>query len=105
MCSITGRWSETLYTLNDIVEGVVRICDHIATPDPTWTGASPDPATSASPYRTYNIGNNHPEKLTRLIELLEECLGRKATRNLLPMQPGDVPATAANVDDLERDVG
>lgn len=91
--------------VDDIVEGVVRICDRLAEPDPAWSGMAPDPASSSAPYRTYNIGNNRPEKLTRLIEVLEECLGRKATRNFLPMQPGDVPATAANVDDLVRDVG
>lgn len=90
--------------IDDIVEGVVRVCDRVATPDSSWSGASPDPATSAAPYRLYNIGNNHPERLTRLIEVLESCLGRKAIQNLLPMQPGDVPATAADVDDLARDV-
>lgn len=90
--------------IDDIVEGVVRINDRPATPDPSWTGTAPDAASSAAPYRLYNIGNNRPERLLRLIEVLEDCLGRKARRNLLPMQPGDVPAAAADVTDLARDV-
>jgi UDP-glucuronate 4-epimerase len=90
--------------VDDIVEGVIRVSDRTATADPSWKGERPDPATSASPYRLYNIGNNHPERLIRLIEVLEQCLGRKAERNMLPMQPGDVPATAADVTDLARDV-
>lgn len=91
--------------IDDIVEGVVRTSDRVAVPDTNWSGESPDAATSAAPYRLYNIGNNRPERLTRLIDVIEECLGRKAERNLLPMQPGDVRATAADVDDLARDVG
>jgi UDP-glucuronate 4-epimerase len=90
--------------VDDIVEGVIRVSDRVAAADPTWSGKSPDPASSAHPYRIYNIGNNRPERLTRLIDVLEECLGRKAERNLLPMQPGDVPATAADITDLARDV-
>lgn len=91
--------------INDIVQGVVRVCDRVATPDAAWSGAAPDPATSAAPYRTYNIGSNRPEKLTRLIEVLEGCLGRTANRRLCPMQPGDVRSTAADVEDLARDIG
>jgi UDP-glucuronate 4-epimerase len=91
--------------IDDIVEGVVRVSDRIAARNPNWTGVSPDPASSASPYAVYNIGNNNPERLTRLIEVLEECLSRTAQRNLLPMQPGDVPATAADVSRLARDAG
>jgi len=91
--------------IDDIVEGVVRTCDNVATADPAWSGRQPDPATSSAPYRLYNIGNNHPEQLTRLIEVIEQALGKKAERNYLPMAPGDVRATYADVEDLVRDVG
>ncbi|MFM1896886.1 MAG: hypothetical protein RLZZ385_1960 [Pseudomonadota bacterium] len=91
--------------IDDIVEGVLRTLDHVATANPRWNGDAPDPATSAAPYRLYNIGSNNPVELLRFIEILEECLGRKAVRNLLPMQPGDVPATYADVDALMQDVG
>ena len=79
--------------VDDIVEGVYRLGDRIPAPDPAWNGQDPDPATSAAPWRVYNIGNSDPVKLLRVIEILEECLGRKATMNFLPMQPGDVPST------------
>ncbi|HLF12697.1 MAG TPA: NAD-dependent epimerase [Gammaproteobacteria bacterium] len=91
--------------VGDIVEGVVRATDRIAQPNPDWSGDRPDPATSKAPYRLYNIGNQQPVELMRYIEVLEECLGRKAERNLLPMQAGDVPDTWADVEDLARDVG
>jgi len=91
--------------IDDIVEGVVRVVDRVATPNPAWSGDAPDPGTSAAPYRLYNIGNNNPVELLRLIELLEQALGRAAQKRMLPMQPGDVPATYADVDDLMRDVG
>ncbi|MES2176537.1 MAG: NAD-dependent epimerase [Gemmatimonadota bacterium] len=91
--------------IDDIVEGVIRTSDNIAAPNPDWSSDHPDTATSSAPYRLYNIGNNNPAKLTSLIEILEDCLGMKAQQNLLPMQPGDVRATAADVDDLARDVG
>ena len=91
--------------VDDIVEGVVRACDRVATGDPAWDSDAPDPGTSWAPYRLYNIGNNEPVELMRYIEVLEECLGRKAQMNLLPMQAGDVPETFADVDDLVRDVG
>jgi UDP-glucuronate 4-epimerase len=91
--------------VDDIVEGVIRACDRIAKPDPAWNGDDPDPATSRAPYRLYNIGNNRPTELMRYIEVIEETLGRKAVKNLLPMQPGDVPETSADVEDLVRDVG
>ena len=91
--------------VDDIIEGVVRVIDHTAAPDPAWNSSSPDPATSYAPYRLYNIGNNTPVKLMRYIEALEDCLGRKAIMDMLPMQPGDVPATQADVSRLERDVG
>ena len=91
--------------VDDIIEGVVRVIDHTATPDPAWNSNAPDPATSYAPYRLYNIGNNTPVKLMRYINALEECLGKKAIMEMLPMQPGDVPATQADVSRLERDVG
>ncbi|WP_404362139.1 NAD-dependent epimerase [Marinobacter sp.] len=91
--------------IDDIVEGVIRTLDRIATPNPAWSGMQPDPGTSLAPYRLYNIGSNNPVELSRFIEIIEERVGRKAVKNLLPMQPGDVPATYANVDDLMEDVG
>lgn len=91
--------------IDDIVEGVVRVTDKVALANPDWSGEHPDPATSAAPYRLYNIGNNKPIELMHLIETLERALGRSAVKNMLPIQPGDVPATWADVDDLSRDVG
>jgi UDP-glucuronate 4-epimerase len=91
--------------IDDIVEGVVRACDHVATPNPAWDSAAPDPATSRAPYRIYNIGNQSPVELLRFIGLLEENLGVKAQMNFLPLQPGDVPDTLADCSDLERAVG
>lgn len=91
--------------IDDIVEGVVRTLDKIATPNPNWDSNNPDPATSEAPYRLYNIGSNRPCELLRYIEVLEECLGKKAEKNLLPMQPGDVPDTYADVDALIEDMG
>jgi UDP-glucuronate 4-epimerase len=91
--------------IDDIVEGVVRASDHVAEPNPDWNSDAPDPGTSAAPYRIYNIGNQRPVELLRYIEVLEKCLGRKAEKNLLPMQAGDVPDTWADVEDLVADVG
>jgi UDP-glucuronate 4-epimerase len=91
--------------VDDIAEGVVRILDRIPEPDPSWSGAAPDPGTSAAPYRLYNIGNNKPVELLRFIEVLETALGRQAVKNLLPLQLGDVVETYADISDLERDVG
>ncbi len=91
--------------IDDIVEGVVRATDRIATPNADWNGDDPDPGTSKAPYRLYNIGNNQPVELMKYISTIEHCLGRKAEMNLLPLQPGDVPDTYADVDDLVRDVG
>lgn len=90
--------------IDDIVEGVIRTLDTPATPDSEWSGLTPNPASSSAPYRIYNIGSNNPVELLRYVEILEDCLGRKATKNLLPIQPGDVPDTYANVDALIRDV-
>ena len=91
--------------IDDIAEGVVRILDIPAAPNPEWKSDEPDPATSSAPYRIYNIGNNRSVELLRYISVLEECLGKKARLDLLPMQPGDVPSTLADVSDLEQATG
>lgn len=91
--------------IDDIVEGVIRTTDRIPEPNPDWNSDQPDPGTSNAPYRLYNIGNHSPVKLMDFIGLIESALGRKAEMNMLPMQPGDVYATYADVDDLMRDVG
>jgi UDP-glucuronate 4-epimerase len=91
--------------IDDIVEGIVRVLDRVAPPNPDWSGDNPDPGTSRAPYRLYNIGNQNPVELMRFIEVLEDCLGKKAVKNLLPMQDGDVPETWADVEDLVRDTG
>ncbi len=91
--------------IDDIVEGIVRVIDRPPEPDPSWSGDSPDPATSYAPWRIYNIGNSRPVKLMRYIEVLEHCLGRKARMELLPMQPGDVKATQADTTELRNAVG
>jgi len=100
-----GKHRRDFTYIDDIVEGVIRTLDHVAEPNPDWTGANPDSATSQAPYRLYNIGNNQPVELMHYIEVLEECLGKKAEKNLLPLQPGDVPGTYANVEALVDDVG
>lgn len=100
-----GNHKRDFTYVDDIVEGVIRTLDNTATPNPEWTGANPEPGTSKAPYRIYNIGSNRPVELLRYIEVLEECLGKKAEKNLLPLQPGDVPDTYANVDALVNDVG
>jgi UDP-glucuronate 4-epimerase len=91
--------------VDDIVKGVLAAVDHVATPDPTWDSDHPNPSTSYVPYRIYNIGNQTPVSLLRYIEVLEQCLGRKAQKNLLPMQLGDLPDTWADVEALTKDVG
>jgi UDP-glucuronate 4-epimerase len=91
--------------VEDIAEGVVRALDRPAKPDPQWNSNAPDPASSFAPFRLYNIGNNRPVQLMRYIEVIEECLGRKAQKNFLPLQLGDVPETSADIEDLVRDVG
>jgi UDP-glucuronate 4-epimerase len=100
-----GKMIRDFTYVDDIVEGVVRTADHTAQPNPDWSGERPDPASSRAPYRVYNIGNNRPVELMRYIGVIEECLGKKAVLDLLPMQPGDVPATYADTAALEHDVG
>lgn len=100
-----GKMQRDFTYIDDIIEGVVRVMDKIPKPSSDWNSANPDPGSSRGPYRLYNIGNNNPVDLMKFIEILEDCLGKKAGKNLLPMQPGDVPATFADVDDLVRDVG
>jgi UDP-glucuronate 4-epimerase len=100
-----GKMRRDFTFIDDIIEGVVRTLDKTAEPDPAWNGADPDPGTSNAPCRLYNIGNNSPVELMYLIETLEKSLGKKAEKNLMPIQPGDVPETFADVDDLTRDVG
>ncbi len=99
-----GRHRRDFTYIDDIVEGVIRVLDRLPTGNPNWSGDQPDPATSKAPFRVYNIGNNNIVELEHYISVLEDCLGRKAERNLLPLQPGDVPDTFANVDDLVADL-
>ena len=100
-----GRMQRDFTYIDDIVEGIVRVMNRTPAPNPTWDGDHPDPATSFAPYKIYNIGNNQPVALLDFIATLERSLGKKATLNLLPLQPGDVPATYADVEDLMADVG
>jgi UDP-glucuronate 4-epimerase len=100
-----GHHKRDFTFVEDIAEGVVRASERVAQPNPEWNSDSPDPASSSAPFRLYNIGNNQPVQLMRYIEVIEECLGRKAQKNFLPMQLGDVPETFADIDDLVRDVG
>jgi UDP-glucuronate 4-epimerase len=100
-----GKMIRDFTYVDDVVNGIVRIVDQTATSNPEWDGANPDPATSYAPYRIFNIGNNRPVELMRYIEVLANCLGKKAIIEKLPMQPGDVPATVADVTELERAVG
>jgi len=100
-----GKCKRDFTFIDDIVEGVIRTLDKVAVANTDWIGDAPDPATSAAPYKLYNIGNNQPVELLYFIEVIEKCLGKKAKTNLMPLQPGDVPQTYANVDDLINDVG
>ena len=100
-----GHHKRDFTYVDDIVEGVVRACDKPAQPDPTWQSDNPNPASSQGPYRLYNIGNSRPVDLMKYIEVLEDCLGRKADKQLLPLQPGDVPDTWADVSALSEEVG
>ncbi|WP_020466843.1 NAD-dependent epimerase [Singulisphaera acidiphila] len=99
-----GRMRRDFTYVDDIVEGIVRLRNHVPGPDPTWSSEAPDPGSSSAPYRIYNIGNNQPVELLELVSILERTLGRKALKLLAPMQPGDVPSTYADVDDLMREV-
>jgi UDP-glucuronate 4-epimerase len=100
-----GHHKRDFTFVDDIAEGVVRASERVAEPDPNWNSNNPDPASSSAPFRIYNIGNHQPVPLMRYIEVIEECLGRQAQKNFLPMQLGDVPETFADIDDLVRDVG
>ncbi|MBT8122766.1 MAG: NAD-dependent epimerase [Gammaproteobacteria bacterium] len=100
-----GNHSRDFTYIDDIIEGVVRVLDRIPEPNPDWSGDQPDSASSTAPYRLYNIGNNEPVELMHYIGVLEQCLGKQAEKNMLPMQPGDVQATFADIDDLVADVG
>ena len=100
-----GRMRRDFTYISDVVEGVVRVIDRVPTGDSSWNGDRPDPASSRAPYRLYNIGNNNPVELLELIRVLEDALGKKAVIQLVELQPGDVPETYADVDDLRRDVG
>lgn len=100
-----GKHRRDFTYIDDIVEGVIRTLDHIPQANPDWSGDKPDSASSTAPYRIYNIGNNKPVELMHYIEVLENCLGKKAEKNLLPLQPGDVPDTYADVEELVADVG
>jgi UDP-glucuronate 4-epimerase len=100
-----GKMKRDFTYIDDIIEGVARVMGKPAAPSPEWSGDRPDPGTSYGPYRIYNIGNNQPVELLRFISTIEECLGIEAKKELLPMQPGDVPATYADIEDLSRDFG
>jgi UDP-glucuronate 4-epimerase len=100
-----GRMQRDFTYIDDIVEGVVRVADLVAASDPAWNGQRPDPATSSAPWRVYNIGNNRPVELLQFVEALERCLGKTAQKNLLPLQPGDLPSTCADLDDLTAATG
>jgi len=100
-----GKMQRDFTYIDDIVEGVVRVMGHPPEPNSNWNGDTPDPGSSYTKYRIYNIGNNQPVRLTDFIAAIEKALGKKAIRELLPMQPGDVPATYADVDALVEDVG
>jgi UDP-glucuronate 4-epimerase len=99
-----GNMERDFTYIDDIIEGVIRVMKRIPDPNPQWSSENPDPATSAAPFKLYNIGNNNPVKLLNLIQVLEACLGKKAKKNFLPIQPGDVPATFADVENLIKDV-
>jgi len=100
-----GKMRRDFTYIDDIVVGILKVIDKIPTPNPGWSGNTPDPATSYVPYKLYNIGNNQPMELMYFIEVLESCLGIKAQKNMLPMQPGDVPINYADIDDIMADVG
>jgi UDP-glucuronate 4-epimerase len=100
-----GNMRRDFTFVEDVSEAVVRLIDHPPQGNPEWSGETPDPATSTAPWKIYNIGNNNPEDLMHVVSLLEQEFGRKAAKEMLPMQPGDVPATYADIDDLAREIG
>lgn len=100
-----GQHARDFTFVDDIIEGTLRVADKIATPAANWDGAQPDPATSNAPFRIFNLGNSNPVALDKFIAAIEQALGKTAKRNLLPMQPGDVPSTWADIDELERWIG
>jgi UDP-glucuronate 4-epimerase len=100
-----GQMKRDFTYIDDVVDGVFRLTDHLPVPDPRWNAKLPDPGTSTAPYRLYNIGNNKSVPLMHLIAVLEQCLGVEAIKEFLPMQPGDVPETYADIEDLAREVG
>jgi len=100
-----GKMKRDFTYIDDIVEGVIRVTDNTAAPNPNWHGDAPDTGTSYAPFRIYNIGNNSPVELLDYIAAIEKAMGKEAKKNMLPLQPGDVPATYADVDDLMNDVG
>jgi UDP-glucuronate 4-epimerase len=100
-----GNMKRDFTYIDDIIEGVIRVMKRSPQPNPVWDMANPDPGSSYAPYKLYNIGNNNPVDLTKFIEVLEANLGRKAIKNMLPMQPGDVPITYADIEDLANDIG
>jgi UDP-glucuronate 4-epimerase len=100
-----GRMRRDFTYIDDVVEAIARLIPRPPTPNPAWSGDAPDPATSRAPWRIYNIGNNHPVEVTEVVRLIEQAVGKPAVRELLPMQPGDVPETCADTTDLEREVG
>ena len=100
-----GKMKRDFTYVDDVVQALVRLIDRPAEGDPSWSGEAPNPSRSSAPWRVYNIGNNAPVEVLEVVRILEETLGKKAVRELLPMQPGDVPATYADVDDLMREVG
>jgi UDP-glucuronate 4-epimerase len=100
-----GNMRRDFTYIDDVAQAVVRLIDHPPQGNPAWSGDSPDPASSAAPWKVYNIGNNRPEELLHVVELLEKEFGRTAKKEMLPMQPGDVPATYADIEDLAREIG
>ena len=100
-----GNMRRDFTYVDDVSQAVVRLVDRPPPGNPDWNGDKPDPATSAAPWKIYNIGNNNPEELLHVVSLLEQEFGRTATKEMLPMQPGDVPATYADIEDLARDIG
>jgi UDP-glucuronate 4-epimerase len=100
-----GKHRRGFTYIDDVAEGVLRVLDRVPAPNAAWSGAAPDPATSRAPYRIYNIGSQDATELLRYIEIIEACVGKKAELKLLPLQPGDVPDTSADVEELMADVG